>query len=546
MGKSPEHQATARDAAPPLSELKRDVTSRMLFRAASFKVMLATSLILLLMLSASFVWTNHRLHELEYRQVADDSRRVADIVLQSFELADPDRRPVHTKYLTSRLVQVPGLHNIRVVDVRGQVRFSRNEEEIGRPIEQARDARCRRCHDARLDPDRREYVAQDGTPVYHRAYPIPNHLSCQRCHLSSYKELGTLVVEVDLTEVKEEMQEHLRAGLWTTAATLAGALVGVGLFFYRYIRSPLRTLVQCMNDGERGIEGLERTVFPGSELEEIRLAYLRVMRSLTEARTRLQEALRTSERGKAALDRELTAMYSSLIRMEHLSAIGTLSAQTAHEIRTPLNALGLNVQLIQRELRRKQMSEPGIERRLSSISAEVDRISHILTGLLERSTWPTNLETTRSLPSLFRDVVQFCEFEASQQHVTLDMAVSEDLPEVRVDPDQIRQVLINLIHNALHAQSGGGTIRLTAEPDGSREGGGILIRVQDDGMGISPEELPRIFEPFYTTRPHGTGLGLSIVRRIIDRHHGTIECRSTPGEGTEFRISLPAVAEHER
>jgi len=141
------------------------------------------------------------------------------------------------------------------------------------------------------------------------------------------------------------------------------------------------------------------------------------------------------------------------------------------------------------------------------------------------------------LAKTIRHVVQLLEYEATAVQVTLHYQDNTDLPPIVADESQIRQVLINLLLNAIQAQLNGGTVRVSAryESDAAQ----IRLLIQDNGPGIAPELLEKIWRPFFTTKAAGTGLGLAIVRRIVWEHGGDIACTSAEGQGTGFQIVLP-------
>jgi two-component system sensor histidine kinase HydH len=141
------------------------------------------------------------------------------------------------------------------------------------------------------------------------------------------------------------------------------------------------------------------------------------------------------------------------------------------------------------------------------------------------------------LAKTIRHVVQLLEYEATTVQVTLHYQDDADLPPIVADESQIRQVLINLLLNAIQAQLNGGTVRISAryESDVAQ----IRLLVQDNGPGIAPELLEKIWRPFFTTKAAGAGLGLAIVRRIVWEHGGDIACTSAEGQGTGFQIVLP-------
>ena len=215
------------------------------------------------------------------------------------------------------------------------------------------------------------------------------------------------------------------------------------------------------------------------------------------------------------------------LRAGATQAVRDLAAGVAHEIGNPLNALSLNLQLLQRTYR----DEPEIGECLRL----VERLNGILQGFLQalRPSKP-NL-----LPGSVADPVKSClatmksQFEERQIRLTLDLP--QALPPVALDKDQIEQVFFNLLKNALEAIRDGGSVTIEISYDDND----VLVRIADDGLGMAPEQVAHLFEPYRTTKAHGTGLGLMISARIVRDHGGTIDVESTPGQGTTFTVRLP-------
>lgn len=215
------------------------------------------------------------------------------------------------------------------------------------------------------------------------------------------------------------------------------------------------------------------------------------------------------------------------LRAGATQAVRDLAAGVAHEIGNPLNALSLNLQLLQRAYR----DEPEIGECLRL----VERLNGILQGFLQalRPSKP-NL-----LPGSVADPVKGClatmksQFEERRIRVTLDLP--QALPPVALDKDQIEQVFFNLLKNALEAIRDGGSVAIEITYDDND----VLVRITDDGLGMAPEQVAHLFEPYRTTKAHGTGLGLMITARIVRDHGGTIDVESAPGKGTAFTVRLP-------
>jgi PAS domain S-box-containing protein len=232
---------------------------------------------------------------------------------------------------------------------------------------------------------------------------------------------------------------------------------------------------------------------------------------------------------------DVKALTDQLIRADRLAAMGELTAGVAHEVRNPLGVIRASVQLLEDA----KGDTARIHEAAEVIKQEIDRLDRVIKALLDfgRPSKPTLAKV--DINEVIADVVLFTNRFAKQANVLIDLDLSEDLPLVLADPDQMKQVFLNLVTNAVQAmEQSGGRIAVHTSSDGDF----VEISVADDGPGISAQELPKIFDPFYTRRSDGTGLGLTIVHRIIDEHDGHIEVESSR-EGTTFRVAIPAAIE---
>ena len=212
--------------------------------------------------------------------------------------------------------------------------------------------------------------------------------------------------------------------------------------------------------------------------------------------------------------------------------MGELTAGVAHEVRNPLGVIRASVQLLE-----DAKGDPErIHEAAEVIKQEIDRLDRVIKALLDfgRPSKPTLVHT--DLNEVLQDIVLFTNRFAKQSNVHIVEKLDSELPAVHGDPDQLKQVFLNLVTNAVQAMDKtGGTI--TIETRGAGEY--VEVSVSDNGPGIAVGDLPKVFDPFFTKRAEGTGLGLTIVHRIIDEHEGHIEVESGPG-GTVFNVTLPA------
>lgn len=241
------------------------------------------------------------------------------------------------------------------------------------------------------------------------------------------------------------------------------------------------------------------------------------------------------ERIKKAQD-ELKKTEMELFRSEKLAAIGQFAAGFAHEIRNPLTSINLLIQSM-----KERLPEDGTYREdLNVIEEEILRINEIVDQFLRFSKPSQPLLEETEVISILEEVLQLLKLQIEKQKVIVKKEFTA-LPSIVIDKEQIKQVFLNLILNAIQAMPDGGELKLEAKL--SEDGRFVKLKFKDTGVGISREDLGKLFDPFYTTKENGVGLGLSIVHRIMDQHKGRIEVESMPGEGTLFTIWLPVKKE---
>jgi signal transduction histidine kinase len=283
----------------------------------------------------------------------------------------------------------------------------------------------------------------------------------------------------------------------------------------------------------------------------IRLSPIEMGRRIAEIRSDLLRRTLTLGGLTVLLVAVAVGMISVLIRRgerleaqaaeaERLAYVGTLAAGLAHEIRNPLNSLNLNLQMLEEDLPAGGVGEGG--RRLLEVTrAEIARLERLVSEFLAYARpRPLRLAEVAAVDLLIaaREVLAA---QIARRGAALRLVDESEEALVRVDEEQIRQLLLNLLQNALHATEGTGRradVLLVARRDGDR----VELEVHDNGRGIAPAERQRIFEAFYSTRKGGTGLGLAIADRIARAHGGTIACESDFGFGSRFVLSLPLAA----
>jgi signal transduction histidine kinase len=243
----------------------------------------------------------------------------------------------------------------------------------------------------------------------------------------------------------------------------------------------------------------------------------------------------------------LRVLENSARRAESLAALGEMAAGIAHEVRNPLTSLrGCAQELAEVATRSGRQDDAQLAR---VIVSESDRLARIVGDFLELSRMRPPLRTQVDLGPVLREITTLTNSRPDLPaglEVMVDLAV--DCPPVYADPDQIRQVLLNLVANALEALHGrpAGRLRLAAAPageDNPLDHKAVRLLVTDNGIGIPAEQMERVFTPFWSTKPQGTGLGLSLVSRILREHEGVLRIDSESGVGTEVTVFLPTISQ---
>lgn len=231
---------------------------------------------------------------------------------------------------------------------------------------------------------------------------------------------------------------------------------------------------------------------------------------------------------------QVKALEAEVAHGERLSALGNMAATVAHEIRNPLNSVSMGLHRLKREFRPTR-DEEKYSHFIELMRAEVQRLNSIVEEFLSLA---RPLEIKREavrIDALLQEMAALTEDDARAARVQIRVVVPHGLPTAGVDRNYLKQVLLNLVLNGIQSMPRGGSLTLEAKA----AGGTMDVIVADTGEGIPKEILPRIFEPYFTTKTRGVGLGMTIARRIVEAHGGTLTVDSTVGQGTRFRITIP-------
>jgi PAS domain S-box-containing protein len=239
-------------------------------------------------------------------------------------------------------------------------------------------------------------------------------------------------------------------------------------------------------------------------------------------------------------NQELATMTQQLWQASKLATMGELAASVAHELNNPLATLSLHAEALLDRLPDDDPSRQSIQ----VIEREIERMAKLVSNLLLFGRRGHQQVSTIAIDEELQNSLEFIHSHLRSNGITIATDFACNLPNVQADRQQLRQVFLNLATNASDAMAGGGTLTVRAKRENlESDGAAIVIEFSDTGVGIPPEDLPHLWEPFFTTKPEGkgTGLGLPICRRMLEAHRGSIDIESELGKGTTVRLVLPAM-----
>ena len=354
---------------------------------------------------------------------------------------------------------------------------------------------------------------------------------------------GAVVLTYSLDSVEQLKREGRLILVWFVPAAIVALTLLVDLLTRRLIHRRIGSIRLTMQKVAEGDLSARAPVQRQDELGAVSTGLNQMLSEMEGFHVALQERVSEATRELRARNQELVESYErmltlreALARADQMAAVGHMAASVAHQIGTPLNLISGYVQV----LREEQGPDSRVTRRLEIVQEQIAKVTSIVRTMLDHARRPAPKEPT-DLGELVRRVCEVAKPKLDALGVRLQLSVAP-MPPVMADAVQLELALLNLVSNSLDAMPAGGVASIAVRP--GEDGGGVRVEVADSGTGIPSELLPRIFEPWVTTKPpgRGTGLGLSITREVVTAHGGTITARSEPGSGAVFTIELPAAA----
>lgn len=530
------------------TEPKRQRLLRMTL-SAKLNVLLLGAMIVIFALLGYLNVQLHRQHlEQNTLLVAE---RISDVIKHGTTeyMLHNDREGLYHSIQT--MAAEPGIEKIRIFDQQGRTTYTTNASEQSRVVDKTAEA-CYACHAqsqplARLKrPDRfRIYRSAAGNRVLGIITPIENQPSCSNasCHAHPAEQqiLGVLDTNISLAKADVQLAESSRRMIIYTACALLLIAVLSWFFVWEVVGRPVKALTRGTEHLAAGNLGYQIEVRSEDELGELARSFNGMSRQLQAEHTENVAWTRTLEQRVERKTGELKRAHEHALHTEKMASVGKMAAVLAHEINNPLSGILTYAKLLRKWIGQDatQNRRQDIYESLDLIASESRRCGDLVKNLLTFSrTTPMNLQPT-NLNQVIERSRRLIQHQLDLAGIQVQPDLAPDLPPILCDGAQIEQVLLALMMNALEAMPQGGNLWVATHLN--RETNIVRITVRDDGTGISPEILPRIFEPFLTTKEtaRGVGLGLAISRSILERHNGNIEVQSEVGRGTTFIVTLP-------
>jgi signal transduction histidine kinase len=411
-----------------------------------------------------------------------------------------------------RLTETSSIAHLRILDLDGKILYSSEPQEVGGQVPVDARTRLRQMYsDANQDD---LYVIKPVSRV--KSYvALRNRPECRSCHAPENPFNGILEVNLDESLEAQLMRRNRTQGIMIAIATLFVLTFVIFRLYERVINRPLLQLKESMSRVRQG--GLEPHLEPRKKDEFGDLAG-----SFNAMVNRLREA-----------NREIEDLHKQQMeRAGHLASLGELAAGLAHEIKNPIAGIKGSLEII-----KDRTPETDPQREIfEEILKQTERIFNIIQDLLDYAK-PKELAKLPVNPNVCaQEAIQLAKAQTKDKDIRFNFSGPDQDVLANWDADKIKGVFLNLLVNGIAAIDHRGeiSVRISLAEENSLD-----VTISDNGQGIKPEFLDKIFQPFFTTRKRGTGLGLSICRQIVEAHNGTMTVASTPGEGTMFTIRLP-------
>jgi signal transduction histidine kinase len=404
------------------------------------------------------------------------------------------------------------IKSIKIISSEGIIRYSTEPEERGTMIARNITAGWSDTLDHEIHAEYRD--SKEHTLMM--VQKIENLPQCHVCHGMDKSYLGFLTIVNDVSKIDRDIAVNRNTIILSAFGTLVLVAILISLVHLRFVQRGLGQILKGIAEVERGNFQTHIHVPGTDEMGRLAASFNHMIDRLNQARHELKHL-----------------HQQQLERADKLASVGELAAGMAHEIKNPVTGISSAIKVILDDMNENEFQRPIFEEMLR----QIERVDRAVNSLLSYARPQAPKFERSNINDVIIRSLKLARQHAGATKIEIKHDGDSDLPSVVIDPIQIEQVVVNLLMNAIQSMSNGGKLEVIQSLD--NKSGSIVIEFRDTGVGIKPEEVKRIFKPFFTTKHKGTGLGLAICHGIIERHGGTIEVQSKVGEGSTFTLSLP-------
>ena len=492
----------------------------------------------------------------KYIEAAKQSAmNISDLISRSTRYSMLMNRREDIYHIIKTIGNEPRIEGVRIINKKGEITFSTQESEVGKNVDMNAEA-CIGCHSTgkpvvpQNDPTlTRIFDSPKGYRVVGIITPIRNDENCatNECHAhnASQTVLGVLDVMIPLQDVDQNIKRFEQTQI---AGSIMLVLVLTGfasIFIWRMVNIPVRKLAVGTQEIVKGNLDHQIDVQTSDEVGSLAVSFNQMTQELRRARTELTAWTQTLELRVAEKTEELRRAQKHMVQIEKMVSLGTLAATVAHELNNPLEGILTYAKLLRKKMEKGVPSDDAAREMVSELSLIADetaRCGNIVKNLLLFSREKVGEYKDSDLRTIISQSLRLIDHHLKMHNITASVQMEEKPYITYCDAHQLEEALLALEINAVEAMPEGGSFTIAIKEIEYLNA--VQISITDTGLGIKDEDMPHIFEPFYTTKKEGkgTGLGLSVVYGIMERHSGSITVDSKVGVGTTFTMTLPRQA----
>jgi len=485
------------------------------------KVIFITSLIIIVAISLR-VWLDLRLHENSINRLTYEKAKIISEFIERNVIRAMERGRHFDIHRILKNFIYKDIWKINVFKPDGSIRASTLEEELNQKVGDV-DFFLKNQHFVREEIVHLQNGKREKERIYYFNTPILNRPECYQCHSQKEEIIGVLSVGNTLQDMDEEISKVKREAVLIAIMTIGVLSSALGLFFLRFVNLPITKLINGMKKVEAGDLNVRVDFQRKDEIGK-----------LGDSLNNMIEKLSTAKEEAEQYHQEL------IQRADRMATIGELASGIAHEIRNPLAGIQGAIQILAEGFPK----EDGRRQVTDEIQKQIYKLERLVKDLLNYAKpVPVNYLPIEVNQLVDKVLIFFINQRGRSEDLKIEKNFFSPLPKIMIDPNSMEQAFLNIILNAQKAMANGGTLKVSTRHlnQGEGERNEVQIIFEDTGPGIAKENLPKIFNPFFSTRPDGTGLGLSITKNIIDQHGGRIEVESQVNVGSKFTITLPVM-----